>query len=232
MQKRKSRVYLTWTVIILLWVVLATLSHKIFGQRQYYISLTIMAASLIIGMFVTYEKSGNDALKLSLLSVMCALCIVGRVAFAAIPVIKPMAAIVIITGIALGPRSGFAAGSLSMLISNFMFGQGPWTIWQMLSFGLIGLISGILFYAREKYQNKWLIAVFGSLFYLFVAGPILDLSGVFGYFVPTKNSVFAILAAGFPINLTASVTTFICLVILAPSLLKKLRRVMIKNGIR
>lgn len=231
MQKKSGTVTLVWAAVLLIWVTLALTSHKIFGQRGYYISVMIMSVSLIGAMMLTFEKSDKSALHISLLSVMCALCVVGRVAFAAIPVVKPMAALIIITGIALGPVSGFAAGSISMLISNFMFSQGPWTIWQMLSFGLLGFFSGLVFYGKTSRQNKWYIAAFGFVFYLFISGPILDLSGVFGYMTPTKTAFFTTLAMGFPVNLTAAVTTFICLIILAPSLLKKLRRVMVKNGI-
>ena len=223
---------MTWSAVLILWTFLIFNSNTIFGLRGYYISATIMSLSLVVALILSFERSDNNALKLALISVMSALCIVGRIAFIAIPMVKPVAALVIISGIALGPQAGFVVGSMTMLISNFMFSQGPWTLWQMFSFGLLGFISGAIFYNREKIQNRFVLAVYGLLIYVFVCGPILDLSGVFGYMAPTKSSLATTLALGFPVNLTAGISTFVLLILISPSLLKKLKRVKIKNGIK
>ncbi len=230
--QKSLRSILTWSAVLILWTFLIFNSNTIFGLRGYYISATIMSLSLVVALILSFERSDNNALKLALISVMSALCIVGRIAFIAIPMVKPVAALVIISGIALGPQAGFVVGSMTMLISNFMFSQGPWTLWQMFSFGLLGFISGAIFYNREKIQNRFVLAVYGLLIYVFVCGPILDLSGVFGYMAPTKSSLATTLALGFPVNLTAGISTFVLLILISPSLLKKLKRVKIKNGIK
>ena len=230
--QKSLRSILTWSAVLILWTFLIFNSNTIFGLRGYYISATIMSLSLVVALILSFERSDNNALKLALISVMSALCIVGRIAFIAIPMVKPVAALVIISGIALGPQAGFVVGSMTMLISNFMFSQGPWTLWQMFSFGLLGFISGAIFYNREKIQNRFVLAVYGLLIYVFVCGPILDLSGVFGYMAPTKSSLATTLALGFPVNLTAGLSTFVLLILISPSLLKKLKRVKIKNGIK
>lgn len=71
-----------------------------------------------------------------------------------LPQFKPVAAIVIISGVAFGGETGFLVGAITAFVSNFFFGQGPWTPWQMFSFGIIGFLAGIMFqkafYARQK----------------------------------------------------------------------------------
>jgi uncharacterized membrane protein len=230
--QKTLRSVLTWSAVLIIWTFLLFNSNTIFGLRGYYISAAIMSLSLVVALILSFERSDNNALKLALISVMSALCIVGRIAFIAIPMIKPVAALVIISGIALGPQAGFVVGSMTMLISNFMFSQGPWTLWQMFSFGLLGFISGVIFYNRERIQNRFILAVYGLLIYVLVCGPILDLSGVFGYMAPTRSSLATTLALGFPVNLAAGISTFILLILISPTLLKKLKRVKIKNGIK
>ncbi|MFQ6929633.1 MAG: ECF transporter S component [Eubacterium sp.] len=65
-----------------------------------------------------------------------------------LPQFKPCVAIIIITEIMLGKQSGFY-GALTAFVSDFFFGQGPWTPWQMFAFGIIGFISAIFFQKRK-----------------------------------------------------------------------------------
>lgn len=105
-------------------------------------------------------------------SVMTAFAVFGRIAFAPIPNFKPTTAIVILSGLAFGPASGFLTGALSALLSNFYFGQGLWTPVQMLAWGLIGFLSGLL--TNCKFRDKlWKIVLFG-LFCAALYGMILD----------------------------------------------------------
>jgi energy-coupling factor transport system substrate-specific component len=67
---------------------------------------------------------------------MCGIAITSRAIFIWLPHFKPMTAIIIITGIAFGTESGFLAGTISEFVSNFIFGQGPWTQWQMFALGI------------------------------------------------------------------------------------------------
>ena len=78
---------------------------------------------------------------------MAAMCVVGRTAFSIVPLpnFKPVTAIVMITGIAFGPEAGYLTGALAALLSNFLFGQGPWTPWQMFSWGIVGFLTGTLY---------------------------------------------------------------------------------------
>lgn len=91
--------------------------------------------------FAWYERARPDARVIALVATLAAFAALGRVAFAAVPNVKPTTDIVLISGYALGPGPGFAVGALAGLTSNFFFGQGPWTPWQMAAWGATGLLG-------------------------------------------------------------------------------------------
>lgn len=101
--------------------------------------ISFFAACLALLYFfagVDTRRVGTRRLVLS--AVMIALAVVGRM----LPFLKPTTAIVVLAGIYLGGEAGFLVGALSALLSNFYFGQGPFTPFQMLALGLIGLLAG------------------------------------------------------------------------------------------
>jgi energy-coupling factor transport system substrate-specific component len=106
-------------------------------------SFLILGAVLVAG-FVRYERSRPPSQVVALGAALAALAIAGRVAFAAFPNVKPTTDIVIFAGYALGGAPGFAVGALAALVSNFWFGQGPWTPWQMVAWGLCGVLGAAL----------------------------------------------------------------------------------------
>ncbi len=106
-------------------------------------SFLILGAALVAG-FAWYELSRPPSQVVALVAALAALAIAGRIAFAAFPNVKPTTDIVIFAGYALGPAPGFAAGALAALVSNFWFGQGPWTPWQMAGWGMCGLLGAAL----------------------------------------------------------------------------------------
>jgi energy-coupling factor transport system substrate-specific component len=80
------------------------------------------------------------------------------VVFAAIPNVQPVTMIVAVAGITLGPRAGLATGAAAALASNAFLGQGPWTPWQMLGWGLVGVIAG---WMPNVLRNRVALAAFG-----------------------------------------------------------------------
>ena len=106
-------------------------------------SFLILAAVLLAG-FAWYERSRPPAQVVALVAALAALAIAGRIAFAAFPNVKPTTDIVVFAGFALGGAPGFAVGALTALVSNFWFGQGPWTPWQMAGWGMCGLLGAAL----------------------------------------------------------------------------------------
>jgi energy-coupling factor transport system substrate-specific component len=106
-------------------------------------SFLILGFVLLAG-FAWYERSRPPSQVVALVAALAALAIVGRIAFAAFPNVKPTTDIVVFAGYALGGAPGFAVGALAALVSNFWFGQGPWTPWQMAAWGLCGVLGAAL----------------------------------------------------------------------------------------
>lgn len=129
------------------------------NKQSLWISLCV-AVLACIPFFLKFEKSNsNDVYKLVIVAVMTAISVAGRFIFAPLPGFKPVTAMVVITALYFGSEAGFLTGALTALISNFYFGQGPWTPFQMFSWGIIGFVAGLL----SKYLRKhivWLI-IFG-----------------------------------------------------------------------
>ena len=131
------------------------------GDRKYaFVSLALSVVACI-PFFVSFEKGKNDARRIVIIAVMTALSVAGRFVFAPIPFFKPVTAIVIITAIYLGAEAGFITGAFSAVVSNFYFGQGPWTPFQMFAWGLIGFLAGLL--AKRLLESKVLLIIFGAL---------------------------------------------------------------------
>ena len=136
----RLRAALRYGIPFVLIPALVALSAVLFeGQRYLIISLGIAVLALLL--FMTgFEKRNIGSRRMVITAIMTALAVFGRF----IPLFKPITAICVMTAIYLGAEAGFLCGSLSVLISNIWFGQGPWTPFQMLGFGLIGLIAGYL----------------------------------------------------------------------------------------
>jgi energy-coupling factor transport system substrate-specific component len=123
-------------------------------------SFLILGAVLLAG-FAWYERSRPPSQVVALVAALAALAIAGRIAFAAFPNVKPTTDIVIFAGYALGPAPGFAVGALAGLVSNFWFGQGPWTPWQMAGWGLCGILGAALALGTRNAGRFTLAAVCG-----------------------------------------------------------------------
>jgi energy-coupling factor transport system substrate-specific component len=118
----------------------------------------ILALALGVG-FAWYERARPDARIIALVGTLAALAALGRIAFAAVPNIKPTTDIVLISGYALGGGPGFAVGAIGGLASNFFFGQGPWTPWQMAAWGATGMLGAGLGRAGLLRGGRWSLAI-------------------------------------------------------------------------
>lgn len=122
--------------------------------------IVLLAGILLTGAgFVVFERKKTSVYQIVLIAVMTAMSIAGRFVFAVIPGFKPVTAIVVITGMYLGCEGGFFCGALSALITNFYFGQGPWTLFQMLIWGLLGIAAGVL--AKPLKRSRVFLAFYG-----------------------------------------------------------------------
>jgi len=200
--------------------------------RWYYLTCTLMILEAMLPFFLAFEQRKPQARELVILAVMAALAVAGRVAIP-LPNFKAITAIVMITGAAFGPQAGFMTGAISAFASNFFYSQGPWTPWQMLSYGIGGFVAGLLFY-RKAFEKHHMTAmtVYGFLAVILLVGPVLDLCTVFttGSRI-TLSFVTAVLAAGFPHNLIHGLSCAVTIALLGKPLLRKLDRLKTKYGI-
>ena len=115
----------------------------------------LVAVALVMAAIETGPSRGRE---LALVAALAAAAAAGRVVFAAIPNVQPVTMIVAVAGISLGPRAGLATGAAAALASNMFLGQGPWTPWQMLGWGLVGVIAG---WMPNVLRNRIALAAFG-----------------------------------------------------------------------
>lgn len=207
--------------------------NSMFGDRVYLIVSVVLIILAIVLFVRSFEKKKPGTKDVVLISVMISLAVVGRLVFFMIPQFKPCAAIIIITGIMLGKQAGFLSGILTAFISDFFFGMGPWTVWQMIAFGLIGLMSAIIFNEDriEKMGGfaQLILCVYGFLVTFVVYGLIMDTATVFMITDKPKVATFiATYSAGIVFNLIHGGSTFIFLYLMANPLSKKIKRILVK----
>ncbi len=121
-------------------------------------AFTILALAIAAG-FAWYERTRPDARIIALVGTLAAFAALGRIAFAALPNVKPTTDIVLISGYALGGAPGFVVGAVAGLSSNFFFGQGPWTPWQMAAWGATGVIGAGLAVITARRANRVVLAL-------------------------------------------------------------------------
>jgi len=108
------------------------------------LGVLLIAVFLIISFLAEASSKINSTKEISLVSMLGTVSAVLRVPFAALPSVQPSSYIIICSGYSLGPFRGFMVGALTALVSNMFLGHGPWTIFQMLSWGLMGASSAYL----------------------------------------------------------------------------------------
>lgn len=201
----------------------------LFDERRY--AWVILCVTLLscLPMFISFERNSADAKRLVMIAVMTALSVAGRFLFAALPGFKPVTAMVVITAMYFGSEAGFMTGALSAVISNFYFGQGPWTPFQMFSWGIIGLLAGL--FARRLRQSRIWLSVFGVLAGVLYS-LLMDIWTVFwadGYFNITRYIAAVGSAAWF--TAVYAVSNVIFLMLFAKPIGKILDRISVKYGI-
>ncbi len=219
------RLILKLTVIAALVLVTAFSVLLVSLERRYVYVLTI-STMLSLFLFMTgYENKRIGSRRLVIVSIMTAFSVIGRF----VPLFKPISAITIITAMYLGGEAGFLVGALSALISGFYFGIGPWTPFQMLAWGLIGLFAGYLSKPLVKSRVCLMIyGIFSGIAYSFVMDvwTVLFYSGGLNLI-----DYYEVLLAALPYTALYVVSNLMFLFLLARPIGKKLERVKIKYGI-
>lgn len=149
-----------------------------------------------------------------------------------LPHFKPIAAMVIISAVTFGPESGFLVGCLSIVVSNFFFGQGSWTPWQMFSYGLIGFVAGVLFWKGLLPRTRPALCVYGFLSVIFLFDGIMNPASLIMYtFHITWKGILAMYISGIPVDLVHATSTVFFLWFGARPMIEKLERIKKKYGL-
>ena len=199
--------------------------------RQYYLIAIVMIFLAVLFFLWSFEKRKPQTREIVMLAVLTAMAIVGRLIFFMTPQFKPCAEVIIITAVMLGKEAGFLCGCLTAFISDFFFGQGPWTPWQMFAFGIIGLVSALIFSGAGKrlIENRLFISVYGFFITFVLYGIIMDTATVLMYTdTPTLGALLTTYAGGIIFNLIHGLSTFIFLFVLSQTMLKKIKRIKVK----
>lgn len=208
--------------------VLTLTVHSVINQRYNFISMILVFLSCL-PFYFRFENRKPHTREVVVLSIMVALTIISRVVFALVQGFKPIFAMIIICGMVFGAEAGFLCGSLSAFASNIFFGQGPWTPFQMLAFGLIGYVAGIL-NKKHWLENKLVLIVYGIIggigYSLFMdIWTVLSLDQVFNLY-----RYVAVIVTAVPFMVLYALSNVIFLLILTPILLKRFHRIKWKYG--
>lgn len=201
----------------------------LFRDKQYaWVSLCVTVLACV-PFFLHFERSGADAKRTVLMACLVALSVLGRILFAMVPGFKPVTAIVVITAMYFGSEAGFLTGALSAVLSNFYFGQGPWTPFQMFSWGILGFIAGLIASPLKKSRVVLtLYALLSGVLYSFLMDiwTVLWADGGFNW-----SRYLAALASAVPFTAMYAVSNAVFLWLLAAPIGKVLGRIKTKYAL-
>lgn len=222
---RKQNIFMAIMFLIAIPITIFSGIYYLDDRKYLFISLLVLLEA-IAPFFIIFEGRKREAREIVTISVLCAIGVAGRLAFYMLPEFKPITAIVIITGVSLGAESGFLVGAVTMLVSNIIFGQGPWTPWQMFALGIIGFLSGIIFRKRNNRPNAIVLALFGFLAAVVIYGGIMNpAAAIMAHARLNKATLISYYVTGFPIDLVNGVATLIFTILLTNPMIDKIERV-------
>ncbi len=183
----------------------------------------VLGVAILAG-FVWYERHRPPARIAATIATLVAFAVVGRILFAPFPNMKPTTDIVMLGGYVLGGAPGFMVGALTGLVSNFYFGQGPWTPWQMTAWGVVGVAGALTARATGGRLGRFglaLMCVGGAV----VFALIVNLSEVIAFTgQPSTRGVLVVYARALPFDFAHALANFVFCMIAGPTLVRILRR--------
>lgn len=223
--------WINYVILLLLVPISIWVGVTMFDDRKYVFISFVLVILVLIPFFLSFEQKDASIRYMVVIAVMTALSVVGRFLFAAIPGFKPVTAIVILTAVYFGVEAGFLVGALTALISNFYFGQGPWTPFQMFAWGMTGFIAGIPFIRKILMDNKLILVLFGMVAGVFFSllmdvWTVLSVDGVFNV-----KRYITVVTLSVPFMITYAVSNVIFLLITIKPIGDKLERIKTKYGI-
>ena len=221
------------SILLLIPVTLFVGVYYLNNQRYGLVSVLVLLECMA-PFFLVFEGRRPQARELVVIAVLCAISVAGRAAFFMLPQFKPVMAMTIISGVALGGESGFLVGALSMLVSNMLFSQGVWTPWQMFCMGIIGFLAGVLFRKGLLRRARGSLCTFGAFCAIVIYGGIMNPASVLmwaGAETLTWKTLLTYYVTGFPVDCVHAAATVFFLWIAAEPMLEKLDRIKEKYGL-
>lgn len=221
----RLRTWLRWLIPLVCIPMLVVLGATVVDSKRHLLISFGVAALAVVLFLAGFERRLTGSRRLVLVACMTALCIVGRF----IPFFKPVTALTIITGMYIGGESGFLTGAMAALLSNFYFGQGPWTPFQMLALGLLGLCSSWL--SRPLKKRRPLLLLWGVLSGI-AYSMMMDVWTVLWYDGGFRPELYlSAVVTALPYTAVYSLSNLLFLWWLARPFGEKLERVRIKYGV-
>lgn len=203
-------------------------------DRSYYLISGLILLFACLPFAALFRRRRVKVRELVIVSVMAAIAVASRAAFYMLPTVKPLCAIAIITGLYLGEETGFMVGVLSMFLSNFLFGQGAWTPYQIFGMGFAVFVADVILRRvhldnMKKFTGNLTVAVVGGLCCFLLYGACADSCAVFAIAPDLqRESVLSVILTGIPFNLSHGAVTGVILFFLHRPIGEKLERMCVK----
>lgn len=212
------------SVIILFSIILLMFGAFFYGgESGFPLFITLIVFLTVILAYFYFEKSSMGTKEIALIGGISAFASASRVLFVAIPNVQPVTFIVAISGLVFGPFEGFLVGSTTAFVSNIFLGQGPWTPWQMFSWGVVGYISGILGSKDKKIKLELFCII--CFLYGFMFDWIMDLWHVLGYIRPLNiKTIFLAYLSGLTFDVAHAAGNFVFAIVFYDKFYKILSR--------
>lgn len=227
---KRKRSHVVMLLVFLLVIPFTLFFGSRLSGRAYYFTSTLVIIEVLIPFLLAFEDRKPQARELVVIAVLSALAVAARVVIP-VPNFKAIFAIIMLSGIAFGAEAGFLVGAISAFASNFFYGQGAYTPWQMFAYGAGGMLAGFLFAKGRLPRRPTVMAAFGFVTVLLFVGPLLDTCSVFlTLATPGPVTAWPLYVSGFPVNLSQGLCTAITMFLFGNPLLEKLDRVKLQYG--
>lgn len=194
-------------------------------------SKVIMTLTIIYSCIYVFIKGRSvfenlEVEEVVLIAILSSIAGVTRIPFASIPSFQPTTAIVIIVGMVYGKKIGFITGFIAAFVSNMFLGQGPWTPWQMVAWGVCGFFA-----AQLNGKNKYIIYSYGFIAGIFF-GWFMNIWHIIGFVeVINLKTILLSYVTSFYFDIIHGVGNVLFLILLMPNLYKFLDRIKVKYNI-
>ncbi|NLD26903.1 MAG: ECF transporter S component [Acholeplasmataceae bacterium] len=200
----------------------------IFGKNQYQLTSLVVVVLVLIPFLINFEARKHRAAELVLMAVLTAITVISRIIFSPLPFFKPVTAILVLIALVLGRETGFIIGALAALLSNFYFGQGPWTPYQMFAWGIVAYLAGVF----SRYRQRLVIVLLLGLLSGVLFSVIMDVQ--YYFFLEDRfdfGGFWLVMLKSLPMTLTYMASNVIFLFLFRKIFITRLERVKKKYGL-